>query len=141
MLHPARLLPPHQSQTLPLVDASVRAGFPSPAEGYAHEPIDLYAHLVQDPQATFMVRVAGDSMSGAGIDEGDLLIVDKGLTPLHGDIVVAAVDGEFTVKRLRMERGWHALQAENPAYPTLYPAEGQEWLIWGVVTACVKKFR
>lgn len=103
--------------------------------------IDLQAYLVSDPPATFMVRVAGDSMRDAGILEDDLLVVDKGLPPVHGDIVVATMDGEFTVKRLHGKNGRWMLLAENPAYPAIVPAAGQELQIWGVVTACVRKFR
>lgn len=128
-------------QSLPLVLSPVRAGFPSPASDYLDDSIDLHDYLVADPPATFMVRVRGDSMEGAGIEEGDLLVVDKGLTAHHGDIVVAVVDGEFTVKRLHYRHGYCELMPENPAYLPIVMAEGQELQIWGVVTGCVKKFR
>lgn len=85
---------------LPVAAAPVRAGFPSPADDYLDDAISLDGYLISDPAATFLVRVRGDSMRGAGIDEGDLLVVDKGLTANHGDIIIAVVDGEFTVKRL-----------------------------------------
>ncbi|QOZ83181.1 MULTISPECIES: LexA family protein [Chromobacterium] len=128
---------------LPLLVAGVpvRAGFPSPADDYLDDAISLDAYLIADPAATFLVRVRGDSMRGAGIDEGDLLVVDKGLTPNHGDIVIAVVDGEFTVKRLHSLRGRCALIAENPAYPPIKLADGQELQVWGVVRGCVKRFR
>lgn len=126
---------------LPVAGAPVRAGFPSPADDYLDDTISLDGYLISDPAATFLVRVRGDSMRGAGIDEGDLLVVDKGLTPNHGDIVIAVVDGEFTVKRLHNLRGRCALIAENPAYPPITLHPGQEMQVWGVVTGAVKKFR
>lgn len=126
---------------LPVAAAPVRAGFPSPADDYLDDAISLDGYLISDPAATFLVRVRGDSMRGAGIDEGDLLVVDKGLTANHGDIVIAVVDGEFTVKRLHNLRGRCALIAENPAYPPIRLADGQELEVWGVVRGCVKRFR
>ncbi|POZ61806.1 LexA family protein [Chromobacterium alticapitis] len=132
---------PSRPPLLPLFAHPVQAGFPSPAEDRMEAGIDLQAYLVTDPPATFLVRVAGDSMRDAGILEKDLLVVDKGLPPRHGDIVVAVVDGLFTVKRLHLKHGRCSLQAENPDYPPIVPAEGQELQIWGVVTACVRKFR
>ncbi|WP_374424985.1 LexA family protein [Chromobacterium sp.] len=126
---------------LPVAGDPVRAGFPSPADDYLDDSISLDAYLIADPAATFLVRVRGDSMSGAGIGEGDLLVVDKGLTANHGDIVIAIVDGEFTVKRLHNLRGRCALIAENPAYPPITLCPGQELQVWGVVTGAVKKFR
>ncbi|MEO4030669.1 translesion error-prone DNA polymerase V autoproteolytic subunit [Chromobacterium vaccinii] len=135
------LRPTPGGQPLPLVLSPVRAGFPSPADDYLDDNINLHEYLVDDPPATFIVRVRGDSMIGAGIADGDLLVVDKGLAPAHGDIVVAVVDGEFTVKRLRRRGEACALVAENPAYPPIILQPGQELLAWGVVTGCVKKFR
>ncbi|PRP70852.1 hypothetical protein BUE93_09770 [Chromobacterium amazonense] len=126
---------------LPLALSPVRAGFPSPAEDRMEAGIDLQAYLVADPLATFLVRVAGDSMRDAAIQEGDILVVDKGLAPRHGDIVIAAIDGEFTVKRLHVQGRRCMLLAANPDYPPIVPAGDQELQIWGVVTACVRKFR
>ncbi|AVG17008.1 error-prone repair protein UmuD [Chromobacterium vaccinii] len=125
----------------PLVLAPVRAGFPSPADDYLDDNINLHEYLVDDPPATFIVRVRGDSMIGAGIADGDLLVVDKGLTPVNGDIVVAVIDGEFTVKRLYRRAGACVLAPENSAYPPISLQPGQELLVWGVVTGAVKKFR
>ncbi|WP_052263104.1 LexA family protein [Chromobacterium violaceum] len=99
------LTPQPGGQPLPLVLSPVRAGFPSPADDYLDDNINLHDYLVTDPPATFIVRVRGDSMIGAGIAAGDLLVVDKGLTANHGDIVIAVLDGEFTVKRLHRMRG------------------------------------
>ncbi|MCD0494632.1 translesion error-prone DNA polymerase V autoproteolytic subunit [Chromobacterium violaceum] len=126
---------------LPLALSPVRAGFPSPADDCMDASLNLQDYLVADPPATFMVRVQGDSMRDAGILDRDLLVVDKGLAPRHGDIVVAVVDGEFTVKRLHRKDGRCALLAANPAYPPIVPADGQELQIWGVATSCVRKWR
>ncbi|WP_407923603.1 LexA family protein [Chromobacterium paludis] len=126
---------------LPLALSPVQAGFPSPAEDRMEPGIDLQAYLVSDPLATFLVRVVGDSMRDAAILEGDLLVVDKGRSPRHGDIVVAVIDSEFTVKRLGRQAGRCALFAANPAYPPIVPADGQELQIWGVVTACLRRYR
>ncbi|OVE49570.1 error-prone repair protein UmuD [Chromobacterium violaceum] len=135
------LIPQPGGQSLPLVLAPVRAGFPSPADDYLDDNINLHDYLVTDPPATFFVRVRGDSMIGAGIDNGDLLVVDKGLAPAHGDIVVAVIDGEFTVKRLYCRAGACVLTPENPSYPPITLQPGQELLVWGVVTGAVKRFR
>jgi DNA polymerase V len=124
-----------------LAGCSVRAGFPSPAEDFAAQRFDLTAELVRHPQATFLLRVAGDSMRDAGIDDGDLLVVDRALKPRHGCVVVAVVDGEFTVKRLHQQFGRIRLRAANPTFPDILPKEGQTIEIWGVVTASIKRFQ
>lgn len=126
---------------LPFIDAKVRAGFPSPAADFAVARIDLAKELIIHPQCTFILRLQGDSMIGAGMFDGDLLVVDKYLRPNHGDIVVAEVDGEFTCKRLFMRNDMLILQPENPTYPDIRPKPGQTVEIWGVVTSCVKRFR
>ena len=125
---------------LPLAVSSVHAGFPSPAEDFAAKRIDLTAELVRHPQATFIGRVSGDSMHGAGIDDGDLLVVDRALKPRHGSIVVAIVDGEFAVKHLHQKLGCIKLRAANPTYPDISPRDGQTIEIGGVVTTCIKRF-
>lgn len=117
----------------PLFASRVPAGFPSPADDYVEGRLDLNDHLVEHPAATFFVRVQGDSMEGAGIRDGDLLVVDRALEPTHGRIVIAAVNGELTVKRLRLQEGSVWLQPENPAYPPLQITEGLDCVIWGVV--------
>ncbi|MGP3508402.1 translesion error-prone DNA polymerase V autoproteolytic subunit [Paracidovorax citrulli] len=127
-------------QVLPLVGDTVRAGFPSPAEDFMVQRIDLLRELVKHPQATFLVRVAGISMIEHGIHDGDTLVVDKAVKPRHGHIVIAVVDGEFTVKRLHLVRGRMRLQAGNPTYPDIIPREGQTIEIWGVVTTCIQRF-
>ena len=96
--------------------------------------------LINDPPATFLVRVTGNSMENAGIFAGDLLVIDKGLTPRHGSIVIASVDGEFTVKRLYHKDARIALIAENPDYPAIEFQDGNELEVWGVVIGCVRRF-
>lgn len=120
-----------------IADEAVHAGFPSPAQGYFTGAVDLNHHLMRDPIATFIVRVAGDSMIGAGIFDGDELIVDRGLDAGDGAVVVAIVNDELTVKRFRRADGRIWLQPENPAYPVIDLDEHDELRIWGVVTRCL----
>ena len=101
--------------------------------------LDLNAYLVRNPAATFMVRVGGDSMAGAGIADGDLLVVDRSEEAVHGKIVVAVLDGELTVKRLHLRNGARRLVPENPKYKPLRIESGQELQIWGVVTGVIKR--
>ena len=126
------------SQTIPVMSHSVRAGFPSPADDYVEKRIDLNEELIQHREATFFLRVRGHSMTGAGIDDGDELIVDRALIPEHHRIVVAAVDGELTVKRFYQRDGVVKLLAENPQFPDIEFKSGQEMMIWGVVTKVIK---
>ena len=126
---------------LPMAGDRIQAGFPSPAEDFAVKRIDLTAILVKHPQATYLVRVCGESMKGAGIFDGDTLVVDKAIKPQHKHIVVAVVDGEFTVKYLYQRDGHTRLQAANPAFADIIPNEGQTIEVWGVVTSSIKQFR
>ncbi len=121
-------------------EASVRAGFPSPAEDYSEKRIDLTKQLVRHPAATFLVRVAGDSMTGAGIQSGDVLVVDRSERPRDGQVVVAVVDGGLTVKRLRLRGGAPALVAENPAYGPVGADELSDVRVWGVVKHVIHSF-
>jgi DNA polymerase V len=114
--------------------AHVAAGFPSPADDYIEGPLDLNEHVIKHPSATYFVRASGDSMNGAGIFNGDLLIVDRSLEPVHGRVVIAEVDGQFTVKRLSKLKDCFSLQSENPSYPPIELQEGNEVVTWGVVT-------
>jgi DNA polymerase V len=116
---------------------AVPAGFPSPAQDYFTGRIDLNAHLMKDITCTFLVRVSGHSMAGAGISDGDELVVDRSLTPVDGNVVVAIIDGELTIKRLRLTHGHVRLAAENPDYPDIIVPELAELTIWGVVTRCL----
>lgn len=118
---------------LPLGLAPVSAGFPSPAEDYEDKRLDINEYLVRNPVATFFFPVQGDSMQGAGIIDGDILVVDRSVTPLHGHIVVAFIHGERLVKRLHKRAGRVALLAENPDYPALELTGELELVIWGVV--------
>jgi DNA polymerase V len=112
----------------------VPAGFPSPAQDHTQKRIDLNEVLVLNPIATFLFEVEGDSMIGAKIFDGDKLIVDRSIEPVHGRIVLACVDGEFTVKRLYKRAGIVRLHAANPNYPPIVFVDGQEMTVWGVVT-------
>jgi DNA polymerase V len=114
----------------------VSAGFPSPAEDHIDGKLDLNQHLIKNPAATFFVRVSGDSMTGAGIHNGDLLIVDRSIEPTPGRVVIAVLNGEHTVKRLHREGDRLLLLAENANYPPIEVTELEELHIWGVVT-CV----
>ena len=122
------------------VAGSVVAGFPSPAEQYLEPPLDLNELLVKRPAATYFVRVAGDSMNGAGIREGDLLVVDRSLEARDGDVVIACVDGDFTVKTLRRDVGKVWLEAANPAFPPIHFLDGQELQLFGKVTAMIHRW-
>lgn len=122
------------------VKGSVVAGFPSPAEQYVEPPLDLNDYLVKRPAATFFVRVVGQSMIGAGIHEGDILVVDRSIRPANGDIIVAAVDGEFTVKTYRQDASGVRLEPANPDFPVIALQPGQELDYFGKVTACVHRF-
>lgn len=118
---------------LPFFISTVPAGFPSPAEDYSEENLDINDLLMQHPAATYYVRVKGDSMTGAGIYDGSILVVDRSVKPSSGNIVLAVINGEVTVKRLIEHRGRYTLQAENPAYPTIQVPDGSELQVWGVV--------
>lgn len=125
---------------LPQAESRVPAGFPSPADD-GREGLDIAAYLVRRPESTYFVRVSGDSMTGACIFDGDLLIVDRSLDARSGDIVIAVLDGEFTVKRLRREGGRIELLPENPRFRKIVLDVGTELEIWGVVTGSVRRFR
>ncbi|WP_319582958.1 translesion error-prone DNA polymerase V autoproteolytic subunit [uncultured Pseudodesulfovibrio sp.] len=124
---------------VPLAGESVPAGFPSPAEEYLEKRLDLNEHLVARPEATYFVRVSGDSMIGAGIHHGDLLVVDRSLDPKPGNIIIALVDGEFTVKRLRRTPIGLELAPENPDYVAIPLSEETDFQVWGVVLHVVHK--
>jgi DNA polymerase V len=125
---------------IPLLLEPVRAGFPSPAQDYVEKTLDLNELCIRHPAATFFVRVEGDSMIDAGILPGDVLVVDRSLTAKHDDIVVASVDGDFTVKTL-ITRPRIALEPANKAYKAIEFVDGNELEIFGVVTSVVRKVR
>ncbi|MEI6068437.1 MAG: translesion error-prone DNA polymerase V autoproteolytic subunit [Methylococcaceae bacterium] len=119
---------------LPLFSGKVAAGFPSPADDYVEKNLDLNELLIQKPAATFFVRAQGESMLGAGIHPNDILIVDRSIEPVPGKIVICALDGELTVKRLERANEQWQLKAENPAYADIVIHDDLDMVIWGVVT-------
>ena len=119
----------------------VAAGFPSPAQDYIDKTLDMNEFLIQNQQATFIVGVESLSMRDAGIDLQDKLIVDRSIEAKSGDIVLALIDNDFTIKRLMIDGDKRWLQAENPDYSDIHLKDGQTLLIWGVVTSVIKKFR
>lgn len=118
---------------------AVPAGYPSPAQDYFSGTIDLNEHLISDPSSTFLLRVTGESMVGAGIFDGDEILVDRSLEPRDGRVVVAVVDGQLTVKRLRLDGDRPRLVPENPAFPTIEIDASVDLAIWGVVTRCLHR--
>ena len=118
----------------PLLTAGIPAGFPSPADDYVEQWLDLNDYLVLHPAATFFTRVSGNSMTDVGIHDGDVLVIDRAIEPKDGQIVIAAVDGEYTVKRIRRTRHRLYLVAENPDYPALEIHSHHQFEVWGVVT-------
>jgi DNA polymerase V len=123
----------------PLFFVPVSAGFPSPAEDYVQERLDLHKLLVRNEAATFFLKVRGDSMSGAGINEGDLLVVDRSRPADSGRIVIAAWEGELTVKRLRVKDRRVFLVPDNPDYPEFDITDSEGTVVWGVVTYVIHK--
>lgn len=132
---------PHTLMAIPVATERLSAGFPSPAQDYSDKSIDMNEHLIPNPTATFIAKVNSSSLRDIGIDVDDEVIVDRSLTARHRDIVLALVDNDFTLKRLMIEGDKRWLKAENPDYPNIYFKDGQELVIWGVVTRCLKKFR
>ena len=123
-----------------LLGNQVCAGFPSPAEDLGAQRINLTQMLVVHAQATYFLRASGQSMVEAGIFDKDILVVDRAIKPRHNHIVVAVVDGDFTVKHLYQRAGRIKLKSANPTYPDIVPKEGQTIEVWGVVTATIKQF-
>lgn len=124
---------------LPVAQSKVQAGFPSPASEYEEDSLDINDIVVTNPTATFYVRVKGNSMFDANIKDGDILVVDKSIEPTHGKIVIAVVDGEFTVKTLYNKAGVVKLVPSNPDYPDIVLKSEQELNIWGVVSYIIYK--
>lgn len=131
---------PFLAQSVPLVGATAPCGFPSPADDYLDRPLDFNELLITHPAATFAVRVTGLSMTGAGIYPGDIAVVDRALTPAHECIVLALVDGQFTIKRYRPKGGSITLHPENKDFRDIVIQEGQEFEIWGIVSGVIRKF-
>ena len=126
--------------SIPIFTSRVQAGFPSPADDHLEDALDLNTHLIHHKEATFFVKAQGDSMLGAGIQQGDILIVDKSLSAKSGKIVIAVVDGEFTVKRLHKYKGNITLKAENPDFEHIKIGGTDELIIWGVVTSVIHQY-
>ena len=124
----------NQKIEIPIFTDRVSAGFPSPASDYIEDNLDLNKHLISNPAATFIVKASGHSMIDANIQSGDLLIVDKSLTPKHNNIVIASIFGDLTVKRLRRKNRNMFLVSNNSDYPSFEIKEEMECFIWGVVT-------
>lgn len=122
-----------------LLRRTVPAGFPSPADDYVEQRISLDEHLIGRRESTFFMRVAGVSMQGLGIFDGDLLVVDRALPATSGSVVIAVLDGEFTVKQLINTPGGQILRAAHPDYPDLHIKPEQDFTIWGVVSWNVHK--
>ncbi len=125
---------------LPYVDVGISAGFPSPADDFIELTIDLNKELIKHRDSTFFAKVKGNSMKNAGIFDGDLLIIDKSLEPQDDKIAICQIDGEFTVKRIKKENDVVWLIAENEDYKPIKVTEENELMIWGIVTASIKKF-
>ena len=122
-----------------LAEEGISAGFPSPADDFKETRISLDRELVKNKEATFYARVSGDSMIGAGLDDGDLLVIDRSLNPENGKIAICLLDGDFTVKRIKKEKNKFYLIAENKKYKPIELKEENELIIWGVVEYVIKK--
>lgn len=131
------------SSSLPLqfADEGIKAGFPSPAQDYLEQAIDLNKELIRHPASTFYGRVVGNSMRDEGIEEGDILIIDKSLELIDDDLAVCFIDGEFTVKRVRLEADAAWLVPSNSDYPLIKVTKDNDFMVWGIVTYTIKKNR
>lgn len=127
--------------SLPYADGGIHAGFPSPAQDYMELAIDLNKELIKHPASTFYGRVVGDSMKDEGIEEGDILVIDKSLELMDDDLAVCFIDGEFTVKRVRLEPRAAWLVPSNTNYPPIKVTKDNEFMVWGIVTYTIKKNR
>lgn len=125
---------------LPYADQGIQAGFPSPAQDYIAESIDLNHELIHHPAATFYGRVSGDSMIGEGIEEGDILVIDRSLEPCDGDLAVCCVDGDFTLKRISLRDGQVWLIPSNEAFDPILVTPDCRFEVWGVVTYTIKQY-
>lgn len=124
---------------IPLFSSKIKAGFPSPADSYMEKKLDLNEYLIKHEAATFFLRVSGDSMEGAGISSNDILIVDRAEEVKDGNIIIASLNGELTVKRLKKRQGKVTLVPENPEYNEIVVTEESEFEVFGVVTFVIKE--
>ena len=138
---PLTFFTPENLNTLGAVyfDTGISAGFPSPAEDFKQERLSLVNELIKNKEATFFARVSGQSMIDAGLSDNDLLVIDRSLSPAHNKIAVCFLDGEFTVKRLKVEKDEVWLQPENKNYQPIKITEENDFVIWGIVTNVIKK--
>ena len=128
------------SVSISLMSSGISAGFPSPADDHLEDRIDLNRELIRNKESTFFGRVEGDSMKNAGIEHGDLLVIDKSLEPKNGKIAVCFIDGDFTVKRIKVERDLVWLVAENDNYKPIKVTKDNDLLIWGIVVHVIKSY-
>ncbi len=128
-----------QGIELPFFDTKVQAGFPSPAEDHLEQRLDLNTLVIENPSATFFVRVAGESMRDVGITDGDILVVDRSIESWENRVVVAVIDSEFTIKRFTTEQETVVLKSENPDYPSIKITPEMDFSVWGVVSWTLKK--
>lgn len=126
--------------TIPIVDGGISAGFPSPAQDFLDLSIDLNKELIKNPSSTFYARVNGQSMEDMGIDSGDLVIIDKSLTPKNGKIAVCFLDGEFTMKKIKIEKNCCWLIPANKNFKPIKVTEDNDFVIWGIVLHVIKSF-
>lgn len=124
----------------PFIEGGIKAGFPSPAEDFTEISIDLNIELLKNPSSTFFSRVSGDSMQDLGISDGDLLIIDKSLEPKDGKIAVCYIDGEFTMKKIKIEKDCCWLIPANEKYKPIKVTADNEFIVWGIVTFVIKSF-
>lgn len=124
--------------TLPFIQSGVKAGFPSPALDFMEYSIDLNKYLIKNPHTTFYIKADGHSMRDAGIDDGDMMIADRSLSPASGKIAICLIDGEFTVKRLKMEAGCIYLMPENTEFAPIRVNSHNQFTIWAIVTCVIK---
>lgn len=125
---------------LPLIETGISAGFPSPAQDFAAETIDLNKELIKNPTATFYGRVNGDSMKDLGIEDGDLIVIDKSIEPADGKIAVCFIDGEFTLKTIKIDKGGCLLIPANEKYKPVKVTEDNHFVVWGIVIHVIKSF-
>lgn len=140
-LMPIKLPDTPSTFKVPLFGHTVRAGFPSPADDYVADTLDLNDHLMPRKEASYLIRAKGDSMLGAGIHDGDILVVDKSITAADGCVVIALLDGQFTVKTLEKKRGKIRLMPANPEFQPIELKDEQELQIWGVVTNVIHSLK
>lgn len=126
---------------LPYADQGIKAGFPSPAQDYLESAIDLNKELIKHPASTFYGRVKGDSMIDANVHDGDILVIDKSLEPQNGDMAVCYIDGEFTIKYIKIEKDVIWLKPANETYKPIKVTADNDFIIWGIVTYCIQNKR